>query len=391
MDSEGENTNLIVNYLPLSFRERHLRKMFSEFGTINSCQVMRFEQRGKILSKGYGFVDFATAEEAKNALLALNGHNTMGKKIKVGFAKTSNKRVKSSLFVSQIPERWTEADLEEVFGEHGTVSECSILRDAQGFTQQCAFVRFQTHNQAKRAIHHLNQTHPMPQDQEIDVRFATDDEINARKQTKSHKAQATKRGNRRKKNKSHSARSCSGQTHRTRSSISSSRSYETSRTMKDSYIPLWREDTPPLRNASRNFLECELQDWETPFGFDLSRGFLADDYKPFSPRCERPYLSASEYSGYSSPPLVAPYLRHEHTVHLTNTPSFLDAEAIQNMCSVYADIVKLETTTDNNGRRVQGFFTLYLKNEDAVQKVVAAFDGCQLGGRILRCSPGTLA
>merc|ERR1719419_2236509 len=82
-DTDATFSNLIVNYLPLSFRERHIRKLFSEFGKIQSCRVMRFAQDGRTLSKGYGFVDFSARSEAQAAIEALNGKNVLGKTLKV--------------------------------------------------------------------------------------------------------------------------------------------------------------------------------------------------------------------------------------------------------------------------------------------------------------------
>jgi len=194
-------SNLIVNYLPLSFRERHIRKLFSVYGTIESCRVMRFAQDGRTLSKGYGFVDFSTREEAEAAVKALNGKNVLGKKLKVGFAKPSGQRVKSNLFVSQIPDRWNESDLDKVFGQSGNIIERRILRDLEGKSRCSAFVRFDNNEQAKNAIQNLNNSRPTKKDQPITVRVATDnDSGNSKpkvtkkdgKQTKETKQQKTR-------------------------------------------------------------------------------------------------------------------------------------------------------------------------------------------------------
>merc|ERR1719204_915381 len=175
-DADNSFSNLIVNYLPLSFRERHIRKLFSEHGKIQSCRVMRFAQDGRTLSKGYGFVDFSTREEAEAAVKALNGKNVLGKKLKVGFAKPSGQRVKSNLFVTSIPERWNESDLDTVFGQFGNIIERRILRDLEGKSRCSAFVRFDNNEQAKNAIQNLNNSRPNESDQPITVRVATDND-----------------------------------------------------------------------------------------------------------------------------------------------------------------------------------------------------------------------
>jgi len=175
-DSDATFSNLIVNYLPLSFRERHIRKLFSTFGKIESCRVMRFAQDGRTLSKGYGFVDFSTRAEAEAAIQGLNGKNVLGKNLKVGFAKPSGQRVKSNLFVTHIPSRWTESDLDEAFGKHGKIIERRILRDQDGGSRRSAFVRFDNNDQARKAIEKMNMWRPNMVDQPILVRVATEHE-----------------------------------------------------------------------------------------------------------------------------------------------------------------------------------------------------------------------
>jgi RNA recognition motif-containing protein len=177
-DSDATFSNLIVNYLPLSFRERHIRKLFSTFGKIESCRVMRFAQDGRTLSKGYGFVDFSTRAEAEAAIQGLNGKNVLGtgKNLKVGFAKPSGQRVKSNLFVTHIPSRWSESDLDEAFGVHGKIIERRILRDQDGGSRRSAFVRFDNSDQARKAIEKMNMWRPNMVDQPILVRVATEHE-----------------------------------------------------------------------------------------------------------------------------------------------------------------------------------------------------------------------
>jgi RNA recognition motif-containing protein len=154
---------------------------------------MRFAQDGRTLSKGYGFVDFSTREEAEAAVKALNGKNVLGKKLKVGFAKPSGQRVKSNLFVSQIPDRWNESDLDTVFGQFGNIIERRILRDLENKSRCSAFVRFDNNEQAKNAIQNLNNSRPQEGDQPITVRVATDnDSGNSRPKVTKKDAKPTK-------------------------------------------------------------------------------------------------------------------------------------------------------------------------------------------------------
>ncbi|GFS35196.1 poly(A) binding protein 2 [Actinidia rufa] len=60
-----------------------LRELFSEFGTITSCKVMR-DPSG--ISRGSGFVAFTTAEEASRALAEMNGKMVGSKPLYVALA-----------------------------------------------------------------------------------------------------------------------------------------------------------------------------------------------------------------------------------------------------------------------------------------------------------------
>lgn len=74
---EPEYTNLYVKNLDRDITADILREKFSVFGKINSAVVMK-DKDGK--SKGFGFVDFESGEQAKKALEAMNG-STLGKSI----------------------------------------------------------------------------------------------------------------------------------------------------------------------------------------------------------------------------------------------------------------------------------------------------------------------
>ena len=56
-DTEGNHskTNLIINYLPPSMSEGELQSLFSEFGTVSICKLVRDRVSGNSL--GYAFVN----------------------------------------------------------------------------------------------------------------------------------------------------------------------------------------------------------------------------------------------------------------------------------------------------------------------------------------------
>ncbi|MBA4166385.1 MAG: RNA-binding protein [Chitinophagaceae bacterium] len=67
---------LFVAGLPEDMDNRDLQEMFELYGTIYSAKVIMDRASGK--SKGFGFVEFAKAAEAQEAMQLLNGKTIYG-------------------------------------------------------------------------------------------------------------------------------------------------------------------------------------------------------------------------------------------------------------------------------------------------------------------------
>ncbi len=65
------NKRLYVGGLSYSVDDDGLRELFTPFGEVNFVKVIRDFHSGR--SKGFGFVEMSTPEEAKEAIEALNG------------------------------------------------------------------------------------------------------------------------------------------------------------------------------------------------------------------------------------------------------------------------------------------------------------------------------
>lgn len=76
---------LYVGNLPYSFRDNDLQQAFSEFGNVSSAKVMMERDTGR--SKGFGFVEMASAEVAQAAITGLNGMSVDGRAIVVNLAR----------------------------------------------------------------------------------------------------------------------------------------------------------------------------------------------------------------------------------------------------------------------------------------------------------------
>jgi len=67
-----------------------LEELFKEFGTIVSAAVITDRETGR--SKGFGFVEYSSDEEAKAAIAALNDKEVRGRRIVVNEARPQEKR-----------------------------------------------------------------------------------------------------------------------------------------------------------------------------------------------------------------------------------------------------------------------------------------------------------
>ena len=76
---------LYVGNLPYSVRDSDLEQAFGQFGAVTSAKVMMERDTGR--SKGFGFVEMASAEEAQAAISALNGVSVDGRAIVVNLAR----------------------------------------------------------------------------------------------------------------------------------------------------------------------------------------------------------------------------------------------------------------------------------------------------------------
>uniref|UniRef100_A0A1A9WZM6 RRM domain-containing protein n=1 Tax=Glossina brevipalpis TaxID=37001 RepID=A0A1A9WZM6_9MUSC len=68
---------------------------------------------------------------------------------------------KRKLFVGMLNKKYNEADVRQLFTGHGTIEECTVLRDQNGQSKGCAFVTFDTKQHAIAAIKTLHHSQTM--------------------------------------------------------------------------------------------------------------------------------------------------------------------------------------------------------------------------------------
>ena len=84
------NQKLYVGNLPYSATDATLSDLFAQVGTVTSASVISDKMSGR--SKGFGFVEMSTPEEAQAAIEKFNGQDYEGRALTVSEARPKEDR-----------------------------------------------------------------------------------------------------------------------------------------------------------------------------------------------------------------------------------------------------------------------------------------------------------
>jgi cold-inducible RNA-binding protein len=84
------NKKLYVGGLAYSVSDEQLRQLFASHGTVQSAKVIT--DRDTDRSRGFGFVEMSTQEEAEKAIAALNGTQYEGRTLTVNVSRPREER-----------------------------------------------------------------------------------------------------------------------------------------------------------------------------------------------------------------------------------------------------------------------------------------------------------
>ncbi len=84
------NKNIYVGNLSYSVTDQQLLESFSAHGAVESARVITDKFSGN--SRGFGFVEMSTQEEAEKAIEVLNGSEIDGRALNVNMAKPREER-----------------------------------------------------------------------------------------------------------------------------------------------------------------------------------------------------------------------------------------------------------------------------------------------------------
>ncbi|KAF9690079.1 hypothetical protein SADUNF_Sadunf01G0158500 [Salix dunnii] len=165
-------TNLYVKNLDETMTEDGLKDMFSVIGDVSSVAIM-MDHEGK--SKGFGFVNFKSPDDAKRAVDVMNGSVVGSKTLFVGKAQRKSERKMilkqeyrdfynritenlraSNLYVKNLNVDIDDKRLEEVFSAYGKILSVKVMCHDDGTSKQFGFVCFASPEAANKALVALN-------------------------------------------------------------------------------------------------------------------------------------------------------------------------------------------------------------------------------------------
>jgi RNA recognition motif-containing protein len=85
---------LFVGSLPFTAKEDELKDLFSQAGTVESSIIIMDKMTGR--SKGFGFVEMSSDEEAQKAIEMFNGSDMGGRNIIVSEARPQEDRPRNN-------------------------------------------------------------------------------------------------------------------------------------------------------------------------------------------------------------------------------------------------------------------------------------------------------
>jgi RNA recognition motif-containing protein len=85
-----------VGNLPFTTTSQNLADLFSDIGTVSSCNIVEDRETGR--SRGFGFIEMSSKAESENAIAQLDGRQIDGRVLKVNEAKSRENRKVPSVF-----------------------------------------------------------------------------------------------------------------------------------------------------------------------------------------------------------------------------------------------------------------------------------------------------
>ncbi|GLU07463.1 hypothetical protein SLE2022_244200 [Rubroshorea leprosula] len=157
-----ESVKLFVGQVPKHMTEAQLLAMFTEFAIVDEVNIIK--DKNTRASRGCCFVICPSRQEADKAVNACHNKKTLpgaSSPLQVKYADGELERLEHKLFVGMLPKNVSESEVHTLFSKFGTIKDLQILRGSQQTSKGCAFLKYETKDQALAALEAINGKHKM--------------------------------------------------------------------------------------------------------------------------------------------------------------------------------------------------------------------------------------
>ncbi|XP_023636318.1 RNA-binding protein BRN1 isoform X4 [Capsella rubella] len=161
-NEEEESVKLFVGQIPKHMSESQLLTLFQEFAVVDEVNIIK--DKITRASRGCCFVLCPSRDEADKLVNACHNKKTLpgaSSLLQVKYADGELERLEHKLFVGMLPKNVSEAEVQSLFSKYGTIKDLQILRGAQQTSKGCAFLKYETKEQAVSAMESINGKHKM--------------------------------------------------------------------------------------------------------------------------------------------------------------------------------------------------------------------------------------
>lgn len=154
---ETDGVKLFVGQIPRGFGEAQIRPLFEPFGTVLSVNPITDKVTGE--HRGCAFVRMASKPQADAVIAGLHNQKilpSLSNPVQVKFADGEAEKFESKLFIGMLPKNITDMEVAAILSQYGSVLEAIVLKDINGTSKGCAFVKMASRQQAESAIQNLN-------------------------------------------------------------------------------------------------------------------------------------------------------------------------------------------------------------------------------------------
>ncbi|XP_012554299.1 CUGBP Elav-like family member 2 isoform X7 [Hydra vulgaris] len=159
---EPEACKLFIGQVPRNWTEKELRPILEPYGEIHELSILYDKYTGQ--HKGCAFLVFYEKEAANRCQNELHEKRTLPgsvNKMQVKPAESEIKTEDRKLFIGMLSKKLNEDDLRIMFSPYGTIEELTILRNPDGGSKGCAFIKYSTRLQAQNAIKAMHNSQTM--------------------------------------------------------------------------------------------------------------------------------------------------------------------------------------------------------------------------------------